>query len=140
MRRTIGLLLVMHALAHVGAAMWLSAGVALGTVSALSSLAMAGFLAAGIGLLGVQPLDRRWRFLAGVGALASLALLALRWNPILMIGAAIDGAILLDAIPFAHEIIARTLGVPEHPSHRRLTRFGAIVDDFSTGAVPIQSK
>ena len=43
-----------------------------------------------------------------------------------MIGAAIDGAILLDGLPFVHESLARYVGVPEHPAHRRLSRIGSV--------------
>ena len=126
MRRTIGFLLVMHGLAHAGAGMWLAAPQPVWLVTILWWLAMAGFLSAGTGLLGVQWLDRRWRLLSCVAAAASLVLLALSWHPILMIGAAIDGAILLDAIPFVHEAVTRRLGVPQHPPHRRLAPLGAI--------------
>lgn len=133
MRRTIGFLLVMHGLAHAGAGMWLAAPRPIWLVTILWWLAMAGFLSAGTGLLGVEWLDRRWRRLSCVAAVASLALLALSWHPILMIGAAIDGAILLDAIPFVHEVVTRGLGVPMHPPHRHLARVGTIAAALMIG-------
>jgi len=127
MRRTFGLLLVIHGLAHAGAGMWVPEPRPLWGVTVLWWLTMTGFLSAGTGLLGVEWLDRRWRLFACIAALASLWLLAISWHPILMIGAAIDGAILLDTVPFVHATVARGLGVPEHPPHRRLDDLTTIV-------------
>ena len=127
MRRTLGFLLVIHGLAHAGAGMWLVTSTPVWIITALWWLAITAFLASGTGLLGLSWIDRHWRAFANVGALASLALIGISWNPILMIGAAIDGAILLDAIPVVHHILARSLGVPERPSHRKLSRVGSVV-------------
>jgi hypothetical protein len=91
-------------------------------ITTLWLIATTGFVLAGAGLLGVPRLDVRWRPLAAVAAAASLALLALFWHPVLMIGAAVDGAILVDCIPFAHAIVARRVGLPIHPARHRLAR------------------
>ena len=127
MRRTLGFLLVVHGLAHAGAGMWLATSAPVWIVTPLWWLAITGFLASGTGLLGVSWMDRHWRAIANVGAVASLALIGIWWHPILMIGAAIDGAILLDGIPFVHHSMARSLGLPEQPTHRHLSRIGAVV-------------
>ena len=127
MRRTVGLLLVLHGLAHAGAGMWVTASAPLWIATMLWWLAIVGFIAAGTGLIGEPWLDRRWRIFSSMAAAASLGLIAMAWQPILMIGAAIDGALLLDVIPFVHRSLARGLGVPEHPTHRRLARAGSIV-------------
>lgn len=126
MRRVIGFLLVLHGLAHAGVGMWLNTSAPASIVSLLWWLATIGFIAAGTGLLGVPLLDRYWRILSSIAAVASLALIALSSVPVLMIGAAIDGAILLDGIPFVHESTTRVLGVPLHPSHRRLGRITGV--------------
>jgi hypothetical protein len=115
MRRLVGLLLVIHALAHAGAGMWVMRSAPAWLVTALWLMATMGFVSGGAALLGVARLAVRWRTLAAGAAVASLALIMLYWHPMLMIGAAIDAAILLDCIPFAHEIAARSLGVPIHP-------------------------
>jgi|SRR5690348_13683386 len=127
MRRTVGVLLLLHGLAHAGAGMWLATSAPVWIVSVLWWLAITGFLAAGTGLLGVSWLDRHWRSLSSAGALASLALIMMSWHPVLMIGAAIDGAILLDGIPFVHRSLTRFVGVPEHPAHRQLSGIGSVV-------------
>jgi hypothetical protein len=120
MRRTVGVMLILLGLAHVGAGTWAAVSAPILLAMPLWWFAMIGFIAAGVGLLGISWLDRRWRVLACIGALASLGLLSVYWHPALMIGAAIDAAILLDAIPFVHGIVARTIGVPVHPPHRHL--------------------
>ena len=122
MRRLVGFLLVIHGLAHAGTGMWAMPSAPAWVITTLWLLATAGFVLAGAGLLGAPRLDVRWRPLAASGAVASLALLALFWHPVLMIGATIDAVILLDCIPFAHEIAARRLGVPTHPAKYRLAR------------------
>ena len=121
MRRALGFFLLLHGLAHAGAGTWLTDSGLLWLVTLVWWLAIIGFAAAGTGLLGFPWVDQRWRLFSGIGAVASLALIAMSWNPILMIGAAIDGAILLDGIPFVHKSVARYVGVPEHPAHRRLS-------------------
>lgn len=121
MRRTVGLLLLTFGLAHAGAGMWLVAPASAWFGTVFWRLAIAAFLAAGTGLMGIQWLNRHWRALANVGALASLVLIAMSWQPGLMIVAAIDGAILLDALPFVHRTVARSLQIPEHPPRRQLT-------------------
>ena len=127
MRRTIGFLMLLHGLAHAGAGIWPMTSAPVWIVSTLWWLAIAGFFASAAGLLGVPSIDRHWRAFANIGALASLALIVVAWHPMLMIGAAIDGAILLDGFPFVHRSVARSLGVPEHPTHRQLSRVGSVV-------------
>ena len=122
MRRLLGFLLVIHGLAHSGAGMWATRSAPTWVTTTLWLIATTGFVLAGGGLLGAPRLDVRWRLLAAIAATASLALVARFWHPVLMIGAAIDAAILVDCIPFAHEIIARRIGLPIHPARHRLAR------------------
>lgn len=83
MRRPgIGLLLVLHGLAHAGLAQPARAAAegltpTVGAVELGWRLALAGFVAAGLGLMGAPPWRRHWRGLALVAALGSaLALVA----------------------------------------------------------------
>ena len=58
----------------------------------------AAFAAAGLGYLGIPVLSEAWRALALLGAAASLLLLGLFWDPMLVLGVGIDlviGAALL---------------------------------------------
>lgn len=124
MRRLFGSLLILHGVAHAGAGMWVIGVRPHWAVSALWLVSGAGFLTAGAGLLGARWLDRHWRPLSVIAALASLGLLAMFPHPALMIGAAIDGALLVTAIPFAREIVVRSIGVPAHPPQRHLSALG----------------
>jgi hypothetical protein len=125
MRRLFGSLLILHGIAHAGAGVWVSGTRLDWWVNALWLVAGAGFLTAGAGLLGAGWLDRQWRPLSVVAAVASLLLLATFPHPVLMIGAAIDGALIITAIPFAREIVVRAIGVPAHPPRRHLSALGA---------------
>lgn len=124
MRRLIGIALILHGLAHAGAGIWATSSASVWLITLLWWIAMAGFVTAGSGLLGVPRLDRLWRPVSVVASLASLGLFALNWHPVLMIGAAIDGIILIDSVPTYHAIISRQLGVPLHPAHRHLRKLG----------------
>jgi len=124
MRRLIGSLLVLHGFAHAGAGIWATPGAPHLLVTLLWWVAMVGFVSAGAGLIGVRWLDRRGRPLAVIAALASLALLTFYPHPVLLIGAAIDGMILIDSIPFAHRVITRDLGLMLHPPRRHLGKVG----------------
>jgi len=137
MRRLFGSLLILHGVAHAGAGAWVNGTRPEWWVNILWLIAGAGFLTAGAGLLGVPRLDRHWRPLSVIAAVSSLALLAIFPHPVLMIGAAIDGALLITAVPFAREIVVRTAGVPAHPPHRHLSALGttfalALTAYFST--------
>jgi hypothetical protein len=124
MRRLFGSLLILHAAAHAGAGVW-ATGIRPGWgVTLLWFIATTAFLIAGIGLLGVERVDRHWRPIANVGAIASLGLLAVYVHPVFMVGAAIDGAILITSVPFVRPILVRQIGVPTHPAHRHLPTLG----------------
>jgi hypothetical protein len=100
---------------------------------------MLGFVSAGLGLIGLPRLDKHWRVLAVVAASASLALLALYPHPVLVLGFAIDGAILLESIPFVHRILTREIGIPLHPPQRHVptvaTVFGVMLLVYLSGLV-----
>jgi hypothetical protein len=136
MRRFVGTALILHGLAHAGIGMWVSPTPSF-LVTVLWWIAMAGFVAAGAGLFGVPRLDARWRPLAVTASLASLLLVALQPHPILLIGAAVDGAILIDSISFAHEAIGRQLGLMLHPPQRHLGRVGTGVAVIAIAYVSI---
>lgn len=127
MRRTFGFLLVLLGLAHAGFGLWPRGAAPTWVVTLIWWLAMTGFVAAGAGLIGFPWFDRQWRVIASVASVASLSLIAMSPLPVLMVGAAIDGAILLDAFPFVHSVVARQLHISEHPVRRPIGAFGGIV-------------
>jgi hypothetical protein len=127
MRRLIGSFLVLHALAHAGAGIWVYGVNEAWPVTVLWFIATLGFLAAGIGLIGVPLLDRHWRAVAVTAAVASLALVALYVHPVSIVGSAIDAAVLIGSIPFVRELVPRWIGAPAHPARRRLRPLGAAI-------------
>lgn len=136
MRRLVGTILILHGLAHAGAGMWVSPTPRF-FVAVLWWVAMVGFVAAGAGLIGMPQLDRRWRPLAIAASLASLTLLALYPHAVLLIGAAIDAVVLIDNLPFAHEIVGRKLGLMLHPPHRHLGKVGTTIVVIAIGYVSV---
>lgn len=96
-------------------------------VTLLWWIAMIGFGAAGAGLIGVPRLDAHWRPIAICAAVASLLLIARYPHPALLVGSAIDGVILILSIPMAREIVSRQVGLPLHPPHRHVAKFGSAV-------------
>jgi hypothetical protein len=139
MRRLLGTLLVFHGLAHAGAGVWVTPAAPIWLVTLLWWVAMLGFVAAGLGLIGLPRLDHHWRALAVVAASASLALLALYPHPVLVLGVAVDGAILLESIPFVHRILTRQLNIPLHPPQRHVnhvvTVLGVMLLVYLSGVV-----
>ena len=106
--RGVAALMVLHGLAHTLAGMrvaealtwrfpatagWVTAAAVVATV--LWSGAVVGFIAGGLGLLGVRPFDRRTRLLLGGGATASIALLAVWASPLALVAAVVDVGVLI---------------------------------------------
>lgn len=127
MRRLFGSLLILHAAAHAGAGVWITSAHPGWAVTSLWFIATTGFLIAGIGLLGVARADRHWQPIANIAAIASLGLLALLANPVIMVGAAIDGALLITSMSFVRATLVRQIGIPAHPAHRQLSALGTVV-------------
>ena len=94
LRVVIGVLLVLHGLAHASAGMWATdiGGQALVTV--LWEGATLGFMAAGAGLIGLGVFQGAWKFLIVFAAANSLALLLLYGHPLFFLGIAADLAFL----------------------------------------------
>jgi hypothetical protein len=102
MRRLIAVLLVFHGLAHSIAGTLSTPSNSPWPASALWWVATIGFIVAGVGFLGATRPKRRWLLLASLSAALSIGLLATYWQPMGMIGAAIDGAILLVNLPWVN--------------------------------------
>lgn len=89
-RKLLAIVLIAHGLAHASAGMWASDIGGRGLVTLLWEGATIGFLAAGIGLLGLPVLYRHWRALVSIAAASSLALLLLFGHPLFIAGIAAD--------------------------------------------------
>ncbi len=130
----LAILLMVHALAHAAAGMWASARAPLLLVTPLWLVAMCGFLAVALALLGVERLRPRAEHLTVVATIASAILLRLAgvglWSFVgLAIGIVFCGLVRWWARCAHPEIHTPTFStgevdvVPEHPPLRR--RIGA---------------
>ena len=90
LRVVVGVLLVLHGLAHASAGMWATDIGGQTLVTLLWQGATIGFMAAGAGLIGVEILHRWWRVLIAIAAVSSLALLLLYGHPLFIVGIATD--------------------------------------------------
>ena len=97
-RVALGLLLVLHGLAHAGAGMWIADRTPPWLLTVVWTTAMVGFVAAGFGVLGVPLLRAHWRRLLVAAAVSSMILLVLGRNPLLSLGILIDATLLALAL------------------------------------------
>ena len=89
-RVVIGVLLILHGLAHASAGMWATDIGGQTLVTVLWEGATLGFMAAGIGMLGVRLFQRIWKLLVVFAAVNSLMLLLLYGHPLFILGIAAD--------------------------------------------------
>ncbi|HUE86117.1 MAG TPA: hypothetical protein VMO26_08570 [Vicinamibacterales bacterium] len=117
MVRVLGWLVIAHGLSHavlplrgsLGPAVLIGDWIPVG----LYAIGMVGFVAAGLGLLGLGPLDRAISPLLVLASGLSLVALARFADPTLWFGAACNAALLFLGLWRAHA------GWPQHPSHGR---------------------
>ena len=91
---------------------------------ALYSVSMVGFVAAGLGVLGLRPLDRVTSPLLVLASGLSLVALVALDDSRLWVGALADVALLLIGLWRAF------VGWPRHPSHRRIWHVAAVTAGF----------
>jgi hypothetical protein len=111
MRRiAIGLLFLLHGLAHSSLGVWSSSFGPAWVVTPLWFAAQLGFMVAGFGVLGVPWCRRVWKPAAIAAALGSALLLILYAHPVLLWGILIDAAVLFAGIRWKE---------PTLPAHSR---------------------
>ena len=120
-RALVGTLFILHGLAHAGAGMWAADRGPVWVVTPLWGVAMVGFVAAGFGLLGVPLLRRRWEQIAAAAAVSSVMLLGLFGSLALMLGLAIDVAVLVAGLRWGEVVCERGT---RRPHRRLLARLG----------------
>ncbi|HVZ47767.1 MAG TPA: hypothetical protein VG916_03215 [Gemmatimonadaceae bacterium] len=97
-RKLLGVALLLHALGHAGLGVWAGGKGPLVEVSILTALAMAGYLAAGFGLLRVDGFRRSWPITLGVATIASVMLFGTWGHGVFVTGALVDLAIIVAAL------------------------------------------
>ena len=94
LRAALGVILILHGLAHASAGMWATDIGGRALVTLLWEISTLGFMAAGLGLLGISFLERYWKLLVVLASVSSLALLLLFGHPLFIVGIAADFAVL----------------------------------------------
>jgi hypothetical protein len=89
-RTALGVILVLHALAHAGAGIWASQPEGAWAVATLWWIATAGFLLAGAWLLGIIPRQGNWQVAAVIASMASLGLIVIVQHPAVLPGAIVS--------------------------------------------------
>ena len=127
--RMLGCLVIAHGLSHAVLPMRgsLAPGLTHGDWMpvALYGVSMVGFVAAGLGLFGLRPLDRGVSPLLVLASVQSLVAIVRLGDPGLWLGAACDVALLLLGLWRAYG------GWPLHPSRRRIWHVTALTAGFS---------
>ena len=90
LRTLMGVLLILHGLAHASAGMWATDIGGQRLVTILWEIATLGFMAAGAGLIGIDLFHRHWKTLTAIASVSSLALLLLYGHPLFVVGIAAD--------------------------------------------------
>lgn len=94
LRIGVGIMLILHGLAHASAGMWATDIGGRTLVTLLWEAATLGFMAAGAGLIGLEVFHKYWKPLAVFASLSSLALLLLYGHPLFIVGIAADFAVM----------------------------------------------
>lgn len=105
LRVMVGVLLMLHGLAHASAGMWATDIGGKALVTLLWESATLGFMAAGAGMFGVPILRRIWRLLVVFAAVNSLVLLLLYGHPLFIYGIAADFAFMGVALVFPRRMV-----------------------------------
>ena len=117
-RNFLGILFVIHGLAHSGAGMWGADRGSAWLVTPLWIAAEAGFIAAGLGLMGGRPFARAWEQLAIVAALSSILLLSVFGELVFMGGLVLDAGILVLGLIAGESALLKRAPRATAPPHR----------------------
>jgi hypothetical protein len=127
--RVLGWIVIAHGLSHAVLPLRgsLAPAMLIGdwTPVLLYAIAMAGFVAAGLGLLGLRPLDRAISPLLVLASGLSLVAIARFNDPSLWFGGTIDAALLMTGLWRAYG------GWPQHPAHGRIWHVAGLLTGFA---------
>jgi hypothetical protein len=122
-RALIGLLFIVHGLAHSAAGVWATSFASPWLVTPLWLVAEVGFIAAGLGILGVPVLRPVWERIGIAAAGASIALLTVFGSKALLLGLLVDATVLVVGLAFAETVVTSQPGVV--PNVRAPRGFGS---------------
>lgn len=119
-QKILGAFLLFHGLAHAGIGMWAGETSRWWLPISLWELSMVGFLAAGLGAIGVSGLKEFWRPVAIISAVSSLLLLILTPGVVLVLGLTVD-FVALSLVAYSRSATAGNQQVRSRHNAWRLT-------------------
>ncbi|NUO63270.1 MAG: hypothetical protein HOQ11_05015 [Gemmatimonadaceae bacterium] len=112
-RVLLGILVIVHGLAHAASGVWLAADGPVWMITAMWGLAMLGYLAAGFGMLRTPVLRRWWKQTMVLATVASIVLFLTYLHPLGLIGSIFDLVLLLVVLEGAQAFIDEDIAVVE---------------------------
>lgn len=113
-QKLFGAFLFLHGLAHAGIGMWAGETGRWWFPMSLWELSMVGFIAAGLGAVGVSGLKDFWRPLTIIGGVSSLLLLILTPGAVLVLGLTVD-FLVLSVVAYSRSADASVPATTRHP-------------------------
>ncbi|NUQ21457.1 MAG: hypothetical protein HOQ09_10900 [Gemmatimonadaceae bacterium] len=112
-RVLLGILIILHGLAHAASGVWLAADGPMWLVTLMWGIAMLGYLAAGFGILRAPFLRRSWKQTMVVATVASVVLFLTYLHPLGLLGSVFDLVLLLVVFEGAQALIDEDIAVVE---------------------------
>jgi hypothetical protein len=134
-RIAIGLLLLLHGLAHASVGVWAAYAGPLWLVTVLWTVAMIGYLGASVGVLRAPILRDQWKAYASTATVASIVMLLFYGGWLSIFGIMVDTIVLIVALGWAQPRIDAAVAVVDnvgaaglpHPMLHRIAWGGALV-------------
>ena len=119
-RVLLGILIVLHGLAHAASGVWLAADGPVWLITVLWGIAMLGYLAAGFGILRAPFLRHWWKQTMVAATVASIVLFLTYLHPLGLLGSIFDLVLLLVVFESAQPFIDEDIAVVEAVGARGL--------------------
>lgn len=113
-RGLVAALLIVHGLLHASVGVWAASGHWLPAVNTLWSIAIVGYVAAGVAILREPVLRTRWRSILITATIASLLLLVLYGGRLGLLGVPIDLVLVFIAFDIARRVVDDDIAIAQH--------------------------